>query len=351
MTSSSLQTLRDHIEAWHRRLRDPQRREGAGEGPEHPLEHRLYPPQAAPNLDAAPDLLRTGDRDATRRALGWIVAAPEIPPGVAQQLIEVAFEQTASSDVTVKRSAYRVLDTVFEHEPAMVADHLDTIVDGLGDRYLVVREVTVDVVEAILQRNPGLAGVLYAELLADDQIVRDLALEILIDLADEHPAVLAPLRRYLSIQLADPDVSRPLLVHAILALRSVDPELLAKALPTILSWYPTTDEDLESAILDATLAVGGLEPEDRSRAVGLFLDYLNRPDPSRKRAVAEWLVATVTADAQPADTVRSWASNSDQWDRVRVATAVIEAGVSTDHPILEALVAPGDPLADEIRRV
>ena len=288
-------------------------------------------------LDQTPELLESGDREAMQRAVGWLASVPEIPFTVAEAALDACLEQLNADGFPIRRSAYRGIKAIHEYHPELVEAELPAIAEGIDERYLIVQEACASTVTDILNRSPARASVIYPYLTKAAKSTRDLALEVLIRVAKQHPIVLEPVDPFLRAQFQEPTVERTLLIEAAVARSAVNSNSIAEAVPIVVTWLPTTDRELEEAIIQL-LTTWGLAPEEGAdRVIRTMLTYLSTGDRPYKFEAATWLVHTLRTDPALSTFVEAWRYNADEWDRLRVAVAIDEstpAGIDVIGPHL-----------------
>lgn len=349
LASDRLHRARDKLAAMQVNLRHRLQSDGEPDADhdDEPAASELSVP-ATVDLARAPMMIETGDRDDVNRAVGWLLTAPTLPEDVAEATMQACLARLDDEAFSIERLAYRGISAVGEHHPALVEPHVQTVARGLGERYVVVRDACATLLVESCRRDPRLTGAVYPYLLSEHDPTRTAAFGVVVDVGRAHPVVLCSIDPFLRDQLATPSVPRPQLVDAYLCCSERDPAVLGEAIPHLIDWLPTTDRDLEEAIVRAVTTWGDVPAEGGDLIVRTCLSYLSARDRPHRLAASRWVVDAVTTEPDLGSVIEAWRYDTDEWERLRVAAAIQEGTEDGLAVVGEQLVRGDDTFAADL---
>lgn len=297
--------------------------------------HR-QPIEAANLLEAfeAPD-------EATReRALGHLVGIPHLPRSVAKPLIPILLEQAEGSGTSphrqqlpgpdaatpgARRTSYRALEEVIAHHPDLVLPHIERISRGLAAYRRYVREACAKTMRRLFRRSPYRTPVAYRFLDHDRPEVRTTALELVIEIGDTHPVVLAPLSTYLLEQVEKDSTDRALLATALERLGRWDPSALRATGTILLTWLPAADRGIETATVHALLSFDPMDGELAAELAVSLLEYLPRAQDHERERIVDRMLELLDRHPDIAPAIREWAREQSSPTRQRIRAWFDEA--------------------------
>lgn len=343
--TGNIEQVRDMLATIRRdvrhRLRNSNESGAEGEEPADPA-----PATVDVDMDRIPELL-AGDREEMNQAVGWLLTAPHVPEDVAAVAVEACVDRLDADQFSTARLAYRGLDAIYAHHPTLVAANVRTVAEGLAGRNVSVQNACVGLLVDLCTGLPELTPVVYPYLQAERETTRAAAFDVLLEVGEVHPIVLCSIDPYLRQQLADPTLPRTDLVEAYLRRQDRDPGTLADAIPTFVDWLPTTDRELEEAIVRAVTAFGEVPAANGERVLRTCLTYLAAGERPSRDAVARWVVHAVATDDELRSALEAWRADTDEWDRLRVAATIEEATDDGIEIVGPHLIAPSDTFAGE----
>lgn len=286
--------------------------------------------EPAPNL---PELFSATDRATVAQGLGRLVAMPSLPRETAVELVPVLLTCVEEANPSIARAGYRGLAAIVEQHPDLVVPHVRRMATGVTAYHVIVRESCVSCLVSLLERAPDRAAVVYPTLLDERDSARTAALRTLVEVAERHPVVLAPITPLLLDWLAEPGEHRLLLVRAIERVGRREPAVVQAAGPELVAWLPTTDSTVEVATVRALLAYEPTDPSAAAAFAEALAGHLSRPEPIESRRVVERLVTVGTAEHAAREAISSWVRDHPRDMGQRLLARFDEAGVGVGSAV------------------
>ena len=293
-------------------------------------------------------LLESGDSQARRKALGWVISTPDLTEEKAREVTAVFIDFFSHEQGLESRVSLRALREIHHDYPTIVAGELAVIVTGLSAYHAGIRRETGQLVAKILEVQPELAGAVFPYLDGSEREHRQSALECLLRAARMQPAVMFPIQPAIEREIERGYVAEYLIAECIAILAESDPRFDSTLLHLLLARFPTEDPRLRLPAVTALTTRSDWPEELIVQGVPIVLTALGNGQVQDSQQACRWLDALAVSAPPIAEQFEEWGSQSSLPTRRRVAVTVHESMGTISRGILEQLALENDPILADL---
>ena len=312
--------------------------------PDDPVADALQRAPGAWDVESIRVLLESGDSNARRRALGWVIATPHLSEQEASDVTTVFIEFFLQEQGLERRVSIRALREIHRHYPSVVEKEITALATGLNAYHAGVRRETGRLLATLIEQQPALAGTVYPYLVEDGREHRQSALECLLLAAQSQPVVLFPIQPAIKREIERGFVSKYIIAECVGILAKNDPTFDPGLVQHLLAWYPADTARLEASIVDALTSRTDWSSDLRRQVIPIVLRGLATATVRDEHQTSHWLTGLPFDTPGVAEECEAWAAEHPVTARRRVAVTVHEATGTIPRKLLELLLLDNDPI-------